>query len=198
MFSFRSDVDNYHRKISAASTTITLIASIKLVFSRFVLSLVGIIVTIMLTAVTLIVRWNILYPIHNEIIDKFQRNESLFFQRHEICKVEDVCQDFNIITFPTACLLIVMLFIRRKRVSLQPGKICTQYIGIPVPLDFFVHIKRTFPAVIFAIFADELLEIVTGLFKLESSSTDEGTSSIIKLLSSEDKFSTKRANRDFI
>ncbi|CAF0965327.1 unnamed protein product [Rotaria sordida] len=61
-----------------------------------------------------------------------------------------------------------------KRVSFQRGKICKGYIGIPIPLDFFVHVKRTFSAVIFAVSADELLEIASQLFTLSGSPKNEG------------------------
>ncbi|CAF1467776.1 unnamed protein product [Rotaria sordida] len=158
---------NVHRKFSTVST-------VEPESSRHILSFIIVIGTLILATATLIIKWTILQLIHNDIINKFKKNESLFFQRHSICKVMDVRQEFNVITLPAACLLIVIFSLTTKRVSFQRGKIFKGYIGIPIPLDFFVHVRRTFSAVIFAVYADDLLEIATGIFTRQGSSTNEG------------------------
>ena len=90
--------------------------------------------------------------------------------------------DFNVITFPAACLLIVIFSITTKRVSFRRGKGCYGYIGLPIPLDFFTHVNRTFAAVIFSISADELLEIanraVSGTQSTTTTTTNDGKSFI--------------------
>jgi hypothetical protein len=60
--------------------------------------------------------------------------------------------------------LIILLTIITKRIAFHRNKYCKGYIGIPIPIDFFAHVKRTLAAVIFAIFADELLEIVSEIW----------------------------------
>lgn len=132
------------------------------------------IATILLSAGTLTAKWLIIQPIHNDIVNKFNLNEPLFFERHAICGVIDIQSDFNVITFPAACLLIVIFSLTIKRVSFKRGKGCKGYIGVPIPYDFFGHVKRTFAAVIFAIFADELLEITNRIFNGGSSGKSQG------------------------
>ena len=51
---------------------------------------------------------------------------------------------------------------------------CWGYVGLPMPFDFFSSVKRTFIAVIFAIFADELVEIANDLFFKSAPASDEG------------------------
>lgn len=114
----------------------------------------------MLVAIgTLLVKWSILKPIHEEIVGKFERKQQLYFMRHPICKVIDLTGRFNLLTFPVACLFIILLTMITKRAAFYRNRFCHGYFGIPIPFDFFAHVKRTLAAVIFAIFADELLEI---------------------------------------
>jgi hypothetical protein len=130
--------------------------------------------TLLLTVASLISKWAIIQTIHDDIVDKFNNSEPLFFERHPICQVIDKRDDFNVITFPAACLLTVIFALITKRVSFKRGKGCNGYIGVPIPYDFFGHKKRTFAAVVFAIFADELLEITNQIFNPTRSEEDEG------------------------
>ena len=75
----------------------------------------------------------------------------------------DLTGRFNLLTFPVACLFIILLTIITKRAAFYRNRFCRGYIGIPIPFDFFGHVKRTLAAVIFAIFADELLEIASEI-----------------------------------
>jgi hypothetical protein len=156
-----------HRKLS----TISIYEPTRLDYIRLLVTFVA---TAILTTTTLIIKWNIIQPIHDEIVDKFNKNESLFFQRHAICRVINVRQDFNIITFPVACLLLVIFSLITRRVSFKKGRGCRGYIGLPIPLDFFTHVKRTFAAVIFAISADELFDIAKQLFSRNKQPSGQG------------------------
>ena len=91
--------------------------------------------------------------------DKFNNELPLFFKQHSICRTIDLSVDFNLFTFPFACLLIILFTIITKRSAFLKRKYCQGYVGIPIPLDFFSHVKRTLIAVIFALLADELLSI---------------------------------------
>ena len=55
-------------------------------------------------------------------------------------------------------------------------KQCEGYVGPVIPLDFYVHIKRKFAAVVFAIIADELLDIINQVIN-GNTSNGEGKSS---------------------
>jgi hypothetical protein len=117
------------------------------------------ILTLIAATCTLIAKWIILKPIREDIVDKFNNNQSLFFKQHSVCRVIDLTAEFNIFTFPFACLLMILFIIITKRVAFLQRRFCHGYFGIPIPLDFFAHVKRTLAAVIFAVFADELLDI---------------------------------------
>lgn len=93
------------------------------------------------------------------MVEKFNQNQPIFFTKHFFCEVVDLTGRFNLITFPVACLCIVLFAVITKRAAFYPDRCCRGYFGIPIPFDFFAHVKRTLAAVIFAIFADELLEI---------------------------------------
>lgn len=112
-------------------------------------------------------------------MDKFKNQQPLFFKRHSICRVIDLTSDFNILTFPAACLLILLFAIITKRASFQRNKWFKGYIGLPIPIDFFAHVKRSLAAVIFAIFADELLVIVFESISDDNKSTNKGLFLII-------------------
>ena len=126
---------------------------------------------LILTSSALFIKWSILQPIHNEIVDKYRHNLSLFFEPHRICQVINY-QKFNLIMFPMSCILILLFAIEHKRVSFVPHK-CHGRFAPPVPVDFFTDINRTFVAVTFAICANELLVIVNNAFNT-SISSDKG------------------------
>lgn len=129
------------------------------------------ILTIIVTTATLLVKWVIIKPIHEDIVEKFNKSQPLYFKPHRICRVINLAERFNLLTFPFACLLIIIFVFLTKRMSFKHKKLFRGYIGIPMPLDFFAHVKRTLAAVIFAIFADELLDIVKQtLFRGETNS----------------------------
>ncbi|CAF1386593.1 unnamed protein product [Adineta steineri] len=142
--------------------------------SRRILSWITGILTLIVAAGTLISKWFTIKPIHEEIVDKFLKNQSIFYIRPSVCRIIDLRAEFNLFTFPAACLLIVLFIIITKRTSFQRNKYCKGYLGIPIPLDFFGHVKRTLAAVIFAVFADELLDIVTELIAGNRPSSGRG------------------------
>jgi hypothetical protein len=142
--------------------------------SHRILSWITGILTLLLTTATLLAKWAIIKPIHDEIVDNLNNNRSLFFKRHSICRIMELKSDFNLFTFPVACLLILLFIIITKRVSFQRNKWFKGYIGIPIPLDYFAHVKRTLAAVIFAISADELLDIVNETISGNHPSINKG------------------------
>ena len=161
----RSDVYQVSRRLS-------IVPAYESNRSHHIRSLLIFIATLALAAGALIAKWRVLQPIHNEIVGKFNRKEPLYFERHSVCRVFDIREDFNIITFPCACFLIVIFSLTTKRVSFQKGLWFKGYIGLPIPMDFCTGVKRTFPTVVFAIFADELIGIVSGMFRRTSDSSD--------------------------
>ncbi|CAF1150450.1 unnamed protein product [Adineta ricciae] len=126
---------------------------------------------VILTIIALTVKWLLIQPIHNELVKKYNVNDSLFYQREPICDIIDF-SNFNMLTFPIACFLVLIFIISSKRTSCLRDKF-KGYIGPVIPLDFYVHIKRKFAAVIFAIIADELLSIVMEVITGNSPS-DQG------------------------
>ena len=143
--------------------------------SRQKLSYTTAIGTILLAVFTLIVKWIILKSIHEEIIDKFKNQRPIFFKRHSICRIIDLTVEFNLFTFPVACFIILLFTITTKRISLRRNKYCCDYIGIPIPLNSFARVSRTLAAVIFGIFADELLSIANDVLRGNSWSSDKGS-----------------------
>ncbi|CAF1262005.1 unnamed protein product [Adineta ricciae] len=117
--------------------------------------------TILLGTGTLIIKWILLKSIHHEAVNKFEHGKTLLFEKHSLCSKIIFDSQFNI-TFPVACLLIIIFAITTKRVALQRDK-CNGYFALPIPVDFFSHVKPRFTAVMFAIFADELLDIAYEL-----------------------------------
>ncbi|CAF3548717.1 unnamed protein product [Rotaria sp. Silwood1] len=114
--------------------------------------------TIILTAVALISKWSLIQPIHNEVAAKYRTNQSIYYKPNSFCDTMSL-QEFNVITFPVACFLILILIIRTKRTSLVPN-LCYGYGAPPMPIDFLSHVDRKFAAVVFAVCADELLLIM--------------------------------------
>ena len=56
---------------------------------------------------------------------------------------------------------------RTKRISFLP-KFCHGYGSLPIPVDFLSHMDRKFVAVVFAIYADELFDIVKNVVNGET------------------------------
>ncbi|CAF3457099.1 unnamed protein product [Rotaria sp. Silwood1] len=77
-------------------------------------------------------------------------------------------------TFPLACLLILLFVMITKRESYQINRCCKGYFGLPIPLDFFARVKRTFAAITFAIFADDLSNLANQFINENGSLIDEG------------------------
>jgi len=124
-----------------------------------------------LAVVALVSKWSIIQPIHDEIVYKYETNQSLYYVQNPFCNTMHL-QQFNVITFPVACLLILIFIVRTKRTSFMRDK-CYGYGGPAIPLDFISHIDRKFAAVVFAVCADELLEIMQAAFS-DNSSTSVG------------------------
>ncbi|CAF3004156.1 unnamed protein product [Rotaria sp. Silwood2] len=117
--------------------------------------------TIIFTCVALISKWSLIQPIHNELVTKYLTNQSLYYVKNSFCDTMSL-QDFNVITFPVACFLILILIIRTKRISLVPN-LCYGYGAPPMPVDFLSDVDRKFAAFIFAVCADELLFIMLSV-----------------------------------
>lgn len=128
----------------------------------------------------LLVKWSLLQPIHNELVSKYQQQEPVYYERNSFCAIIDL-QDFNMLTFPIACCLILIFIVFSKRSSCMPGK-CKGYIAPVLPLDFYIHVKRKFAAVVFAVIADDLLDVVTEVIT-GNTSTDQGSTGNIVFFS---------------
>ena len=144
-------------------------------------SIIVTVFTLLLFVGALLIRWFILKAMHNQIVEKFKNGEPVFFQRAAFCRVMNINKEFNIITFPAACLFMLILTVITKRRSFQRGKWCRGYVGIAIPIDFVAHVKRTFAAVVFAMLSDELLEIVHTVFLPSGEDPPEGRSQTIYL-----------------
>lgn len=83
-------------------------------------------------------------------------------------------EEFNMFTFPLACLLILIFIVTTKRKSSNRADYCNGYFAIPIPLDFFAHVNRTFAAVTFAIVANELSNFANQFINDNASSVNEG------------------------
>ncbi|CAF2476034.1 unnamed protein product [Rotaria sp. Silwood2] len=157
--------------VKRKSCTICIIATNS---SRRMMTWITVISTFVLGTIAIIIRWIILKSIHNEIIYKFNNNQSLFYNRPSICRIIYMREEFNMFTFPVACLLILLFVVITKRESHRKNRVCKGYFGLPIPLDFFARIKRTFAAITFAIFADELSNLANQFINGNRSSIDEG------------------------
>ena len=125
------------------------------------------ILMLIITVLALITKWLLLKPIHNELVDKYKQEEPVFYQRQSFCNLIDL-EDMNMLTFPIACFLLIIFIIFSKRTSCGKQNLHS-YIGPVIAVDFYVHIKRKFAAVIFAIIAEELLDIINQVLNGESS-----------------------------
>ena len=114
-------------------------------------------------ASALLIKWSILRDIHQEVVDQFKENpeQPLYYTRKPFCDKLDL-QDFNVFTFPVACALTILCFLLTKRVALWKDR-CHGYGGIAMPFDFLTHIDRKFAAVVFAIIASDLLDIIQSV-----------------------------------
>jgi hypothetical protein len=121
-------------------------------------SCLTVILILIISVITLVVKWSLLQPIHNEIMNKYKTGQLLFYNRISFCDLIDL-QDFNIITVPIASLIILIFIIFSKRTSYMTEKF-NGYFAPVMPLDFYINIQRQFFAVVFAAIADELLDIV--------------------------------------
>lgn len=117
---------------------------------------------LVLTAAVLIIKWSLLQPIHDELVDKFHNDTPLFYEVKPICSVTHSA-DFNVITVPSACFLVVIFAILTKRMTFL-RRVCHGYGALPIPVDFFTHVDRKFIGVVFAIAADELFDIARSVF----------------------------------
>jgi len=124
---------------------------------------------VIVTVSALLIKWSIIRSIHNDIVGKYERNESTYFTPNSFCNVIR-SEEINLITFPIACFLILVFIIRTKRTSLLRDH-CHGYGAPPIPADFLSHIDRKFVAVVFAICSDELLKIIDQTINGGSSSS---------------------------
>ncbi|CAF1500535.1 unnamed protein product [Rotaria sordida] len=138
---------------------------------RLSLFLTTVLIIIVATA-GLLGKWKILQPIHDEIVNKYQTKQSLYYIPNSFCN-SIIFDQFNVITFPVACLLIIMFITVTKRTSLMRDK-CHGYGGLPIPVDFISGVDRKFAAVVFAICADELITIFLELVGGRASREGEG------------------------
>ncbi|UJR38048.1 hypothetical protein I4U23_030730 [Adineta vaga] len=115
---------------------------------------------IIIAAATLLIKWSLLKKIHNEVIDKYRNNEGIYFTSASVCEVFNV-EYINLITFPVAVFVILVCIVVNQRASFMRDK-CKGYGAPPMPLDFFSHIDRKFSMVVFALIANDLLEILNG------------------------------------
>ena len=128
------------------------------------------ILTIIITTIALIIKWLLLQPIHNEIVNKYKNGELLIYERISFCDIIDL-EDFNVLTLPIAVFIILIFIVSSKRTSCMPEKL-HGYIAPVVPLDFYINIKRKFFAVVFAAIADDLLNIVNQVINGDTPQAD--------------------------
>lgn len=128
-------------------------------------TLFTVLLTIIVTTVALIIRWVLLQPIHDEIVDKYNRKVPIYYVQNSFCSyVSD--QNLNVFTFSVACVLIITFVIVSKRQSFKPD-LCRGYVAPLVPLNFFAHIERTYFAIVFATLSNHALNIIVLAFQQE-------------------------------
>lgn len=120
------------------------------------------ILTVIIAALGIIGKWLLIQPIHDEIADKYKKNQSLYFEQGSFCE-KTFTEEFNIITFSVACFLILLLIVCTKRTSKLLPNLFYGYGGVPMPIDFFSHEDRIFAGFIFAVSADDLFEIISSV-----------------------------------
>jgi hypothetical protein len=126
---------------------------------------------LIVVSLALLMKWSIIKPIHDDIIDKYQHYRPLFYAPHSICHVFNY-NKFNLIMFPISCLLVLIFAMEYKRVSFM-SQHCRGHFAPPVPVDFLTHKNHKLVAVIFAVCANQLFEIVNETFQ-DSGSVDQG------------------------
>ena len=122
------------------------------------------------------VEWAVLKPIHDELVEKFRQGSRLKVERPGTCNRMNFGTNFKLVTFPFSAALVLLFAILSKRTAVGHRHLAYGHVAIPLPLDFFAHFKRTFSAVIFALYADELLDIAT---ELVSGGTSEGDGGLL-------------------
>lgn len=130
--------------------------------------------TVLLCTGTMLVKWYLVKSIHEEIVQKYNNNQSIYFQQNSMCQVINYRDEFNIITFPLSIFLLILFSITTTRKSFQRNRCFNGHIGLAIPFDFFAETKRTFAAVIFMISADEILDIANNSIQGKNSSPDQG------------------------
>ncbi|CAF3376892.1 unnamed protein product [Rotaria socialis] len=88
--------------------------------------------SILIAAAGLITKWLLIQPIHNELVYKYRTNQSLYFVPYAFLSSEHYLY-----------------------LSFLDG-----YDGMPMLVDFLSHVDRKFAAFVFAVCADELLNIM--------------------------------------
>lgn len=132
---------------------------VRLIFSsrsrrmNFAITVVG---TVVVVIITIFIKWTILNPFHTDLVEKFKVNYFLYIEHPSICRTMNLGTRFKLFAFPFACLMIFIFSILTKRTSTKHRRWYLNCGGVPIPLDFFAHIQRTFSAMIFAIYAEEL------------------------------------------
>ncbi|CAF0849296.1 unnamed protein product [Adineta steineri] len=137
-----------------------------------------VVLMIIVATVSLVVKWSLLQPIHNELVDKYTQKEPLFYVRNSFCNAIDFQDGYNLITISVSCFCIIIFIVFSKRTSCLRGKL-NGFFGPVIPLDFYVHVKRKFAAVVFAVIADDLLDIVVQVI---DGSTSQGEGVIVVYL----------------
>lgn len=137
--------------------------------------LIGI-ATILMGVGALAGKWILLKPIHDELVEQYQSIRILKGKRPAMCNKMNFGTDFKLVTFPVSVALILIFAVLSKRTAVRHRHLCRGYVTVPMPLDFFAHFKRTFSAVIFALYADELLDIANELMNGSNTEKDRGLS----------------------
>ncbi|CAF3687740.1 unnamed protein product [Adineta steineri] len=139
-------------------------------------SIIIAVLLMILAAVALVVKWALLRPIHNDIVNRFKTEQPIYYSRPSFCDAFEN-DGFNIVTLAVAGALVLVCIIVTERISCMTNK-CYGRGAPPMPLDFFAHTDRKFAAVVFAVISNELLEIAAEL----SGSTDKGLGILVKFL----------------
>ena len=120
-------------------------------------SCVNFFLTVLLAVIALLVKWSLIQPIHDEVVQKYQMHQTTYYEQNYICQIINL-QDFNVLTFPVACFLILVFTACSQRTSFMRDK-GHGYGSAPMPLDFLSHFDRKFVGVVFAVCVDELIII---------------------------------------
>ena len=105
---------------------------------------------LIVTTLALIGKWLLLQTIHNELVENYRNDDFIYFNRSSFCNIVDL-DGINMLTFPIAFLLLFIFIFSGKRTSCLKNKL-RGFISPILPVDFHIHIKRKFAAIIFSIF----------------------------------------------